>query len=171
MILGYMPVPKDFKYINVFLKGKPSHAGLDLFRVRHPVMDCGCRAKIFSPFDALAGFSESVASKNILYVDKPEPDDEEKAEINRKLGILYELIRSGKRTGKTRMTVKVVYFVLCTDRNHTAYGCKGRCVSVTGICRRVDGTIRRSITVGNTVIRFSDILSIDAEGLFDEDRK
>ena len=50
--IGVMPVPADFRYLDVFLKGKPQHDRFDTFRVRHPIMDVGHRAKFFSPFDA-----------------------------------------------------------------------------------------------------------------------
>ena len=168
-MVGYMPVPRDFKYMNVFLKGKPRHQGLDPFCLKHPAMDCGRRAKIFSPFDALKGFSEAVASKDILYINRPELGDEDKKEINRNLGILYELTRNGKLARENKVTVKVTYFVPCTDRNNSAYGSRGQRVSVIGICRRVDGTVSCSITVGERLIRFADILSIEADGIFDED--
>lgn len=49
-------MPPDFPYRDVFLRGRPQHPEYDAFRLKHPVMDCGHRAKIFSPFDALRGF-------------------------------------------------------------------------------------------------------------------
>lgn len=57
--VGVMAMPADFRYREVFLKGKPKHDRFDLFRARHPSMDVGRRAKIFSPFDALKGFNEA----------------------------------------------------------------------------------------------------------------
>ena len=54
-------IPSDFKYMDVFLKGRPAHGNNDLFSVKHPSMDLGRRAKIFSPFDALKGFSEAIS--------------------------------------------------------------------------------------------------------------
>lgn len=59
--LGYMRMPPAFRYRDVFLKGKPRHSRLDAFRIRHPEMDHGRRAKIFAPFDALSGFDEEIA--------------------------------------------------------------------------------------------------------------
>jgi len=47
--------------MDVFLKGRPAHGNNDLFSVKHPSMDLGRRAKIFSPFDALKGFSEAIS--------------------------------------------------------------------------------------------------------------
>ena len=58
--IGYMTMPSDFKYKNAFLAGRPKHARTDRFRIRHPEMDHGKRAKIFAPFDALRGFDEAI---------------------------------------------------------------------------------------------------------------
>ncbi len=58
--IGYMPMPSDFKYKEAFLAGRPRHARTDRFRIRHPAMDCGKRAKIFAPFDALKGFGDAI---------------------------------------------------------------------------------------------------------------
>ena len=72
-----MAMPADFRYRDVFLKGKPQHDRFDLFRIRHPSMDVGRRAKIFSPFDALKGFNEAIASKDVLYRERVELSDED----------------------------------------------------------------------------------------------
>lgn len=58
--LGYMTMPSDFKYKEAFRAGRPEHTRTDRFRIRHPAMDCGKRAKIFAPFDALRGFSVAI---------------------------------------------------------------------------------------------------------------
>ena len=55
-----MRMPSAFRYRDVFLKGKPRHERYDAFRIRHPEMDPGRRAKIFAPFDALQGFGEEI---------------------------------------------------------------------------------------------------------------
>ena len=60
MTVGNTPVPPGFPYREVLLKGRPQHAPTDPFRIRHPVMDVGKRAKIFAPFDALRGFREAL---------------------------------------------------------------------------------------------------------------
>lgn len=54
-------IPPSFRYRDVYEKGKPQHDANDSFRVRHPAMDLSRRAKIFSPFDALKGFSDELA--------------------------------------------------------------------------------------------------------------
>ena len=55
--LGYASIPPGFPYLDVLQKGRPLHEKTDPFRIRHPSMDTGRRAKIFAPFDALRGFS------------------------------------------------------------------------------------------------------------------
>ena len=60
-------MPADFPYAEVLRKGQPVHTPTDDFRLKHPSMPAGRRAKIFSPFDALKGFNEAVASKEVLY--------------------------------------------------------------------------------------------------------
>ena len=61
--IGSCPMPEDFPYRDVWKKGRPRHEGMDLFRIRHPRMDCGRRAKIFAPFDALRGFRDAVKAE------------------------------------------------------------------------------------------------------------
>ena len=65
-MIGVMPMPANFRYRDVFLKGKPRHDRYDPFRIRHPGMDRRKRAKIFAPFDALKGFREAVAAQEVL---------------------------------------------------------------------------------------------------------
>ena len=74
--IGVMPMPENFKYANVLRKGKPQHDFYDAFRIRHPKMAAGKRAKIFSAFDALKGFSEAICAKAIVYMDLIELDPE-----------------------------------------------------------------------------------------------
>ncbi len=76
---GKKAMPADFRYREVFLKGKPQHDRFDPFRIRHPSMDRGRRAKIFAPFDALRGFREAIAAKdvpdsNTAQFSREEPD-------------------------------------------------------------------------------------------------
>ena len=171
MTLGYIGMPADFKYKSVYLKGKPVHGELDPFSLKHPTMDRGKRAKIFSPYDALKGFSDAVAAKDILYISKPELTDEEKTEINKKLVILSSLTCNSRMARKNHIAVTVEYFSPCTDRNNSAYGVKGQRVSLKGICRRVDSTLNRSITVDQATVRFDDILAITADCIPDNNQE
>lgn len=61
---GQMTMPADFKYKKVFQKGMPKHEQWDEFTVKHPPMPVARWAKIFSPFDALRGFSDLIKSQN-----------------------------------------------------------------------------------------------------------
>ncbi len=65
--LGYLPMPDGFRYREIFARGKPRHTKSDSFLLRHPSMDPGKRAKIFAPFDALAGFSDAIAAVDTPY--------------------------------------------------------------------------------------------------------
>ena len=81
--IGVMAMPADFRYREVFLKGKPRHDKYDPFRIRHPRMNRGHRAKIFAPFDALKGFNEAVSAKEVLYESRIELSPEDAAELDR----------------------------------------------------------------------------------------
>ena len=58
--IGVMSMPAGFRYRETFLKGRPRHDRFDAFRIRHPSMDVGKRAKLFAPFDALRGFDFAI---------------------------------------------------------------------------------------------------------------
>ena len=62
--LGFMTMPPDFKYADVYRKGRPVHGDWDPFSLKHPPMPAAKWAKIFSPFDALRGFTELIAEQS-----------------------------------------------------------------------------------------------------------
>ena len=99
--IGYMPMPTDFPYKSIFLKGRPQHEKYDDFWRRHPPMDPVHRAKIFSPFDALAGFGDCIASKEIQYYSRRDLSEGEREELDRKLAVLQRLTCNGKEARKT----------------------------------------------------------------------
>jgi len=144
--VGYMEMPMNFRYHNVILQGKPSKC--------RPSMDSGHRAKIFSPFDALTGFSGALASKDVLYVNKVTLDEADKDEINRRLSILHSLTLNGAMARKNRVMVSVTYFKPCVDRNNDAYHdqpvyCRGQYITVSGVAEKVDGEIGHCIVIGD----------------------
>ena len=53
-------MPEDFKYKDIYLKGRPVHDRHSSFYAKHPPMPAGRWAKIFAPFDALKGFNECI---------------------------------------------------------------------------------------------------------------
>ena len=164
-------MPADFRYREVFFRGRPRHDRGDEFTLRHPVMDQGKRAKIFSPFDALRGFSEAVAAKDILYEDRPELSEDEQAEISRRLAILRDLTANSRLARANHVRVRVTRFVPCADPDSFSYGVRGRREVVSGLCRGVDAAVSATITVGDTRVRFQDIIAMEADGIFDEDRE
>ena len=167
--VGVMPMPADFSYRDVFLRGKPRHDRYDPFRIKHPKMDVGHRAKIFAPFDALKGFGTAVAAQDVVYRPRIELEREDREELDRRLRILGGLTRNSAQARRNRAEVTVTYFVPCEDKNSEAFGVGGRYVTVTGVCRGVDAAVGRSIQVDGMVIELADVLRIDSPtGLFRE---
>ena len=167
--IGVMAMPADFRYRDVFLRGKPQHDRFDLFRIRHPSMDVGRRTKIFSPFDALKGFNEAIASKDVLYRERIELSDEDRTELDRRLRILKGLTYNGNMARENRVKITVLFHVPCLDEHNEAFGIRGRYRKITGICWNVD-EIYGSILVDKTRISFDDILRIgNADGVFQKD--
>ena len=97
-VIGAMQMPADFKYKKIFLAGRPKHEPYDAFRRKHPEMEPGHRAKIFAPFDALKGFKECIASKQVPYEKKRSLSDEAqcKEPACGKSAVLCPLQRSGQ---------------------------------------------------------------------------
>ena len=166
--VGVMPMPVDFRYREVFLRGRPQHARYDDFGARHPKMACAKRAKIFSPFDALKGFNEAVSSKEVPYVERIEPEQQDREELDRRLNILRALTFNGRMAKANRVEVTVRFYVPCADKNNFAFGLRGLYESVTGICRGVDPELTRTIRVGGRAIAFDSIVSVESpSGAFD----
>lgn len=150
-------IPLSFPYIAVYLQGKPKHY-MDEFSHKHPSMERGKRAKIFAPFDALDGYGDAVRSKNVLYTDKIELDDEEKEELNRKLSILHKLTFNRRMAKQNHVIVTATYYVPCQDENNFAFGIRGSYDQVTGMVWKVDIDVSKSITIDQQTIQFDDIL-------------
>ena len=146
--IGVMPMPAGFKYRDVFLKGKPRHDRYDSFRIRHPEMPPGKRAKLFAPFDALRGFDFAILMKNEIYADKTGLSPEDQEELDRRFSILRNL------TFNSRMA----------RANSEAYGSQGQYKTITGICLNVDAEVTKTILVDGMRIPMEDILKIEAPG-------
>lgn len=69
--------PEGFRYIEAFRRGRPRHHEYDEFWCRHPAMESGHRAKLFSPFDALKGFDEEIQAQEERFSDPFPPDGED----------------------------------------------------------------------------------------------
>lgn len=153
-------MPVDFPYREVFMKGKPQHDRFDLFSARHPKMNVGRRAKIFSPFDALKGFNDAISAKDVLYYDRKELNAEDRAELDRRLHVLKRLTYNSQMARQNHVIITVGYYVPCPDEYNEAFGLRGSYCKVTGVCRMVDD-VRRKILVDNKSIFFEDILYIE----------
>ena len=168
--IGVMTMPADFRYREVFLKGKPRHDQYDPFRIRHPRMNQGHRAKIFAPFDALKGFNEAVSAKEVLYESRIELSPEDAAELDRRLSILHNLTYNSRMARANRVQVSVTYYQPCLDPNHDDYGLRGQYQTITGICWNVDAEVNRTILIDKMKISLDNVLRIEGpEGLFQED--
>ena len=172
-VIGAMQMPADFKYKEIFLAGRPKHEPFDAFRRKHPEMEPGHRAKIFAPFDALKGFKECIASKQVPYEKKRSLSDEAQAELDRKIIVLRNLTWNSRMAARNRPAVKVRYFVPCSDPDSLWYDdgknllAGGQYLEVTGICRKVDAEERRIIQIDDFSIPLDDVLEIsdaDANG-------
>lgn len=168
-----MRLPKGFKYTAAFKAGRPRHERYDDFYQKHPPMERGRRAKIFAPFDALEGYSESIKEKNIEYVERIVLEPSAQAELNRRFRILHNLTWNGKAARKNNVKISVKYFLPCSDRNHFAYQMKGRYVTAQGICQKVDSEETKTIKIGDTLIPLADIVEINAvpPSLFEYDEE
>ena len=163
--LGYMAMPAGFPYRSVFLHGRPHHEKYDEFWLRHPPMDAAHRAKIFAPFDALAGFSSCIAGKEVEYRERRILSQGEREELDRKISLLRRLTRSGKAARANRPEITVRYFSPCTDPESSAFGSGGIYETLHGICRKVDD-LTRTILIDETVLSIEDITAITG-ALFD----
>ena len=159
--------PAGFKYRAAFIAGRPHHHD-DRFAFLHPKMDRGRRAKLFAPFDALDGYSESIDSKNIEYVERIDLEEEGRRELDRRIRILHGLTYNGRMARANRVQVSVRCYVPCTDENSFAFRLRGRYRIVSGICRKVDTDVTKSITIDEAVIPLTDVIEITAadENLF-----
>ena len=161
--IGVMAMPADFRYREVFLKGKPRHERFDRFFLRHPRMDVGHRAKIFSPYDALKGFDEAVESKDIQYVNKIELIPEDVEELSRRLEILHNLTCNSRMARANRVQVSVTYYETCSDENSEAYGVKGLYKTINGICWNVDAEAEQTIIINQIKLPLKNVLKIEAD--------
>lgn len=136
--VGYMPMPAAFPFKDLFFRGRPQHDRYDTFRIRHPEMDHTHRAKIFAPFDALAGFDEAIASKEIVYETKRQLSETEKEKLNARLQELYSLTYNGPAARKNQPYAVITYFIPCSDKNSFAYGAEGTYNTISGTVEKID---------------------------------
>lgn len=159
----YALCPPHFRYKDVLARGKPTHKKSDTFSIKHPSMDLEKRAKIFSPFDALKGFNEAIASKDIIYEDRRVLSDEDIRHLNHAIGILYNLTKTRQLAMENHVAVSVTYFAPCKDSDNEAFMVRGRYQTLSGILQKVDPFHAKNIIIDDIEVRLSDILSIESQ--------
>lgn len=148
------------KYRSAYYGCRPQHNNYDDFTLRHPRMQLGQRAKIFSPFAALRGFDEAIEAKDIIYVEKKDLNEEDQDKIAQALSKLYEMTRNLRLAKANCVSATVTYYVPCMDENHEAYGCRGSYEQYTGTVWRVDSLLTKALYIGEMIIEFSEISDI-----------
>ena len=160
-ILGIMQMPAGFKYREVFRRGRPKHEKYDPFWIKHPPMPARRWAKIFAPFDALDGFDERIAGKEVLYCERRSLSDGEMEELNHKLSFLHSLTYNGREARKNTPAVTITYFDSCTDIESDWYNHGGQYKELSGTVLRVDLSSIRIKTANEEVsVPFDDIWEI-----------
>ena len=172
--IGYMTMPADFPYADVFLRGRPRHglAGrlqtYDAFYRKHPPMSTVQRAKLFAPFDALRGFQEAIAGKRARYEDRRILTEGEKEELDRRIGILHSLTLNSRMARENCVSARITYYVPCQDPDHDAYQKQGRYESVTGTVKKID-PVSNAILLDDQWIHSDDICQIESDLFPDSD--
>ena len=157
-IVGDMPVPRDFRHTSVLRRGRPRHgtpgkiSTYDLFYIKHPPMECSRRAKLFAPFDALAGFSQCIRAKQELYCERRKLTEGEREVLDARAVVLHRLTMSNKMARENNVKVSITYFEPCSDIHNESYteeGLFGQYKMITGIVCKVD-VINQKIILWNT---------------------
>lgn len=146
-IVGDMPMPLDFRHTAVLRRGRPRHGSpgkistYDLFYIKHPPMDCSRRAKLFAPFDALAGFSQCIKAKQEVYCAKRKLTEGEREELDARAAVLHRLTLNSRMARENAVRASITYFEPCSDIHSESYtedGQYGQYKTVTGIVSKVD---------------------------------
>ena len=124
----------------------------------HPRMSAEARAAQFSPFAALTGYEEAVSETGRLTEEKPELDEERKAEIDRVLQFLAEKSRRGSRE-KEEIHIRLTYF----RKDERKEG--GALLEEAGVFRKIDA-YRKRIFLRDAIpegIALEDIMDLVVE--------
>ena len=135
---------------------KQPHPYEDILHLPHhvskerPHMSMLDRAAQFSPFAALVGYEDIIDETARLTTPERELDEVEKAELDRRVGILAAHLGE-------KPVVTVEYFVPDTLKSGGAYESK------TGALVRIS-PVRKTLTLADgTAIRFDDVAGIESE--------
>ena len=135
---------------------KQPHPYEDILHLPHhvskerPHMSLHDRAAQFSPFAALVGYEDIIDETARLTSQKRELDEAEKAELDRRIGVLIAHLRE-------KPAVTVEHFVPDTLKSGGAYESK------SGALVRIS-PVRKTLTLADgTAIRFDDVVGIESE--------
>ena len=135
---------------------KQPHPYEDILHLPHhvsaerPHMSLHDRAAQFSPFAALVGYEDIIDETARLTARKRELDEAEKAELDRRIGILAAHLRE-------KPVVTVEHFVPDTLKSGGAYEFQ------TGALVRIS-PVKKTLTLADgATIRFDDIAGIESE--------
>ena len=156
--IGYLPMPEDFAYREIYQRGKSTHTG-DYFSLRHPHMPSSKRAKLFAPFAALRGFDEEISAKEIRYTVKKDKDEESLRHLNEQLNELKEKTITRKKAYHNHVIASVSFFVICDDPHNDSYHKEGTYQTATGMVLTVDEH-EQFLQIDDQRIPFADIDTI-----------
>lgn len=121
----------------------------------HPHMSLHDRAAQFSPFAALVGYGDIIDETARLTTPGRELDEAEKAELDRRIGILAAHLRE-------KPAVTIEYFVPDKLKSGGAYE------SRSGALVRIS-PLRKTLTLADgTSVRFDDVVGIESDLFRDE---
>ena len=119
------------------------------------------RAAQFSPFDALAGYSDMIAEEERMTEGRIVLEEDDLGKINRKLNLIRDLIDSGSKP-------TVTFTVFVPDERKDG----GRYVEITDVVKRVDLVEKKAVLMStegygrvNRTIDVYRIISISGEAV------
>ena len=116
----------------------------------HPRMSLRDRAAQFSPFAALVGYGDVIDETARSTVPKRELDETEKAELDRRIGVLAAHLRE-------KPVVTIEHFVPDAFKTGGAYEFK------SGTLVRISPVRKNLVLADGTVIRFCDVVGIEGD--------
>lgn len=116
----------------------------------HPRMSIESRSAQFAPFSALTGYSDAIKEKTRLTSKRIEIDEEDKININNKLQIILENI-------KTKPLVTITYFIYDNKKDGGEY------ITVTNNIKKVNIIEKYIILLDKTKIPIDEIIDITSD--------
>ncbi len=126
------------------------------FRMKHPRMSVENRAKIFSPFAALRGHSDSIAdtAERHLNVNRDDLLEDGMSELEDSFALLVSALDAGEHP-----EVSVTFFVQGAESSEGV----GTYETVVGVAKKVD-SVTHVLFVADRQIPLQDIRKLDVNG-------